>query len=145
MNKRIDFLRSQIDKEQWQYDYPLMDWLRARVVAVDEGYVKMQFTVEKYMLNPIGIMHGGIMATVLDEVMGAASFTLGRPNGFATVNMNVDYLNPAKLGETIFAIGKIVRAGKTILHIEASIVNANDKLLAKATSNMIATAVQLPI
>ncbi|HMV14731.1 MAG: PaaI family thioesterase [Chitinophagales bacterium] len=145
MNKRIDFLRSQIDKEQWQYDYPLMDWLRARVVAVDEGYVKMQFTVEKYMLNPIGIMHGGIMATVLDEVMGAASFTLGRPNGFATVNMNVDYLNPAKLGETIFAIGKIVRAGKTILHIEASIVNANDKLLAKATSNMIVTAVQLPI
>ena len=67
-----------------------MDWLKAKVIEVKEGEVKFQFIVESYMLNPIGILHGGITATMLDEVMGAASFTLGRPTGFATINMNVE-------------------------------------------------------
>ncbi|HQV78765.1 MAG TPA: PaaI family thioesterase [Chitinophagales bacterium] len=145
MNKRIEFFRNQIGKDKWQYEYPLMDWLKTQVVEVDEGRVKMQFTVEKYMLNPIGIMHGGIMATILDEVMGAASFTLGRPNGFATVNMNIDFLIPAKAADIIFGEGTVLRAGKTILHIKAELYKTDGTLVAKATSNMIRTAVQLPI
>ncbi len=145
MNSRIEFFRSQIGKNKWQFDYPLMDWLKAQVIEVNEGHVKMSFNVEKYMLNPIGIMHGGIMATILDEVMGAASFTLGRPNGYATINMNVDYLNPAKAGDTVTGEGTIVRAGKTVLHVKAELFNSENKLLAKATSNMIGTSVQIPI
>ena len=53
MNKRIEFFRTQIGREKWQFDYPLMDWLNAEVLEVEEGEVKMQFKVEKYMLNPI--------------------------------------------------------------------------------------------
>jgi len=145
MNKRVELLKNQIDKDKWQYDYPLMDWLQAKVLEAEEGEVKMQFTVEKYMLNPIGILHGGIMATILDEVMGAASFTLGRPTGFATINMSVDYLQSAKEGDIVIGVGKVLRAGKTILHLDSKLFSADNKLLAKATSNMIATSVQLPI
>ena len=145
MNKRVELLKNQIDKDKWQYDYPLMDWLQAKVLEAEEGEVKMQFTVEKYMLNPIGILHGGIMATILDEVMGAASFTLGRPTGFATINMSVDYLQSAKEGDIVIGVGKVLRAGKTILHLDSKLFSAENKLLAKATSNMIATSVQLPI
>lgn len=144
-NSRVQFLKNQIQKDKWQYDYPLIEWLKAKVLEADEGRVKMEFKVEPYMLNPLGIMHGGIMATILDEVMGAASFTLGRPNGFATINMNVDFLKPAKAGEIIWAEGTIVRAGKSVLHIKAELYNAKNHLLAKATSNMIGTAVQVPI
>ena len=145
MNNRIEFFRNQIGKDKWQFDYPLMDWLKAQVTEVNEGHVKMSFKVEKYMLNPIGIMHGGIMATILDELMGAASFTLGRPNGYSTINMNIDYLNPARVGDIITGEGQVVRAGKTVLHLKAEIHNAENKLLAKATSNMIGTSVQIPI
>ena len=145
MNQRVQLLQNQIGKEKWQYEYPLMDWLKAQVIAVEEGKIEIQFTVEKYMLNPIGILHGGIMATMLDEVMGAACFTLGRPVGYATINMNLDYLNPAKVGEKIIAKGTIVRAGKTVIHAEAILVNEDEKVLAKATSNLIGTSVPLPI
>ena len=145
MNQRVQLLQNQIGKEKWQYEYPLMDWLKAQVIAVEEGKIEIQFTVEKYMLNPIGILHGGIMATMLDEVMGAACFTLGRPVGYATINMNLDYLNPAKVGEKVIAKGTIVRAGKTVIHAEAILVNADEKVLAKATSNLIGTSVPLPI
>lgn len=145
MNQRVQLLQNQIGKEKWQYEYPLMDWLKAQVIAVEEGKIEIQFTVEKYMLNPIGILHGGIMATMLDEVMGAACFTLGRPVGYATINMNLDYLNPAKVGEKVIAKGTIVRAGKTVIHAEAILVNEDEKILAKATSNLIGTSVPLPI
>ena len=145
MNSRVQFLKNQIDKDKWQYDYPLMEWLQAKVMEVEEGNVKMKFSTEKYMLNPIGILHGGIMATMLDEVMGAASFTLGRPTGYATINMNVDYLSPARVGDVIYGTGKVLRAGKTVLHIESKLYNADNKIIAKATSNMIATSVPLPI
>lgn len=122
-----------------------MDWLHTKVLEVEEGRVKMEFKVESYMLNPLGIMHGGIMATILDEVMGSVSFTLGRTNGFATINMNVDFLKPAKSGDIIWAEGTIVRAGKSVLHIKAELYNAQNHLLAKATSNMIETSIKLPI
>ncbi|MEN9447103.1 MAG: hypothetical protein RJA25_393 [Bacteroidota bacterium] len=145
MSTRVELLRSQIGKDKWQYDYPLMDWLKLRVIEVEEGYIKMECDVRKDMLNPNGIMHGGMMATLLDEVMGAASFTLGRPTGFATINMNLDYLYSAKAGETIHAEGRIVRAGKTVLHIKAELYNAENTLLAKATSNMIKTSVPVSI
>jgi acyl-coenzyme A thioesterase 13 len=143
MNKRVELFRSQIGKDKWLFDYPLMDWMNARVIEVEEGFVKMQFSVERYMLNPLGILHGGIAAAMLDELMGAAGFTIGRPVGYATINMNVDYLNSAKAGEIIVGEGKVIRPGKTVLHTEAKLFNAEGKLLSKAASNLIATSVPI--
>lgn len=145
MNKRVELFKSQIGKEKWLFDYPLIEWMNARVIDVEEGYVKMQFSVERYMLNPLGILHGGIAAAMLDELMGAAGFTIGRPVGYATINMNVDFLNSAKAGEIITGEGTVIRPGKTVLHTEAKLYNAEGKLLSKATSNLIATKVQINI
>ncbi|MDB5227230.1 MAG: phenylacetic acid degradation-related protein [Bacteroidota bacterium] len=145
MNARIEFFKNQIGKDKWAFDYPLMEWLKAQVLEADESHVKMQFTVEAYMLNPIGMLHGGVVATMLDELMGAAGFLLGRLTGYATINMNVDYLYPARLGEKITGEGRIIRAGKTVLHAESKLHNAGNRLLAKATSNLIATTTVLPI
>ena len=144
MNKRVEIFRTQIGQDKWLFDYPLMDWMNAKVLEVDEGKVKMQFTVEKYMLNPIGILHGGIAAAMLDELMGAAGFTIGRPTGYATINMNIDYLNSAKAGEKVIGEGVIIRAGRNIMHAEARLYNEEGKLLAKAASNLIATSVPIP-
>ena len=144
MNKRVEIFRTQIGQDKWLFDYPLMDWMNAKVLEVDEGKVKMQFTVEKYMLNPIGILHGGIAAAMLDELMGAAGFTIGRPTGYATINMNIDYLNSAKAGEKVIGECVIILAGKNIMHAEARLYNAEGKLLSKASSNLIATSVPIP-
>ncbi|MFN8284567.1 MAG: PaaI family thioesterase [Chitinophagales bacterium] len=143
MNARLEFFRNQIGKPKWQFPYPLMDWMTAQALEAEEGFVKMQFTVKEYMLNPLKIMHGGVAATMLDELMGAAGFLMNRPVGYATINMNVDYLNSAKVNEILIGEGKIVRAGKTVMHAEAKLTNADGKLIAKATSNLIAT--QVPI
>ncbi len=141
MNARIEFFKNQIGKDKWQFPYPLMDWMTAEALEAEEGLVKMRFTVKEYMLNPIKIIHGGVLATMLDELMGAAGFLMNRPVGYATINMNVDFLHSAKLNEILIGEGKVVRAGKTVMHTEAKITNADGKVVAKATSNLIATQV----
>ena len=141
MNARVEFFKNQIGKDKWQFPYPLMDWMTAEALEAEEGLVKMRFTVKEYMLNPIKIIHGGVLATMLDELMGAAGFLMNRPVGYATINMNVDFLHSAKLNEILIGEGKVVRAGKTVMHTEAKITNADGKVVAKATSNLIATQV----
>lgn len=143
MNARIEFFKNQIGKDKWQFPYPLMDWMTAEALEAEEGLVKMRFTVKEYMLNPIKIIHGGVLATMLDELMGAAGFLMNRPVGYATINMNVDFLHSAKLNEILIGEGKVVRAGKTVMHTEAKITNADGKVVAKATSNLIATQVAI--
>ena len=132
MNARVEFFKNQIGKDKWQFPYPLMDWMTAEALEAEEGLVKMRFTVKEYMLNPI---------KMLDELMGAAGFLMNRPVGYATINMNVDFLHSAKLNEILIGEGKVVRAGKTVMHTEAKITNADGKVVAKATSNLIATQV----
>ena len=117
--------------------------MTAEALEAEEGLVKMRFTVKEYMLNPIKIIHGGVLATMLDELMGAAGFLMNRPVGYATINMNVDFLHSAKLNEILIGEGKVVRAGKTVMHTEAKITNADGKVVAKATSNLIATQVEI--
>lgn len=141
MNPRIEFFKNQIGKSTWQFPYPLMDWMTAEAVEAEEGFVKMRFTVKEYMLNPIQILHGGVAATMLDELMGAAGFLMNRPVGYATINMNVDYLHSAKVNDVLIGEGKIIRAGKTVMHAEAKLTNADGKVIAKATSNLIATQI----
>ncbi|HUM52972.1 MAG TPA: PaaI family thioesterase [Chitinophagales bacterium] len=141
MNARVEFFKNQIGKDKWQFPYPLMDWMTAEAVEAEEGFVKMRFTVKEYMLNPIQILHGGVAATMLDELMGAAGFLMNRPVGYATINMNVDYLHSAKVNDVLIGEGKIIRAGKTVMHAEAKLTNADGKVIAKATSNLIATQI----
>ncbi len=141
MNARVEFFKNQVGKEKWQFPYPLMDWMTAEAVEAEEGFVKMRFTVKEYMLNPIQILHGGVAATMLDELMGAAGFLMNRPVGYATINMNVDYLHSAKVNDVLIGEGKIIRAGKTVMHAEGKLTNADGKVVAKATSNLIATQI----
>lgn len=144
MNTRVAFFKNQVGKTTWQFPYPLMDWMTAQALEAEEGFVKMQFTVQDYMLNPLQILHGGVAATMLDELMGAAGFLMNRPVGYATINMSVDYLHSAKLHEVLIGEGKIIRAGKTVMHAEAKLTTVDGKLIAKATSNIIATNVAIP-
>jgi acyl-coenzyme A thioesterase PaaI-like protein len=56
------------------------------------------------------------------------------------VNLSVDYLFSARLGETVRVKSKIVRMGKKIAHAEGEIRNQNDILIAKCTTNLVATS-----
>lgn len=118
---------------------PLGRWLNGTLLAVSEGTITVSFVIRDEMTNPAGIMHGGIAAAMMDEVIGMTTLTLGNEAFFAAASLNVDFLRPGRNGETIKVVAEIIRVGKTMVHVECRIYNETGKLISKATSNMVKT------
>lgn len=144
MNQILEFFKSNIGKSAADMSPShLGRWLNGKLIAVEEGSVTVEFVVREEMTNPLNILHGGAAASMLDDVMGMTVYMLGRENFYTTVNLNVDYLSPAKAGDTLSVKSKIIRAGKSVIHIECAIYSADQKIVAKCTSNMVITGVKI--
>lgn len=135
-NPKVQLFRSAIGNNFWQEKYPIIKLLNGKVLEVEEGHLKFEFIVTKNLLNPNGILHGGIMATMLDELMGAALFTMNNENPFATINLNVDFLSAARENDVIIGIGEVIKNGKTVANTKAKLL-LNEKVIAKGTSNLV--------
>jgi uncharacterized protein (TIGR00369 family) len=135
----LEWLKNQLGKDTAVSPSPFARWLKGTLLEVESGAVKVSFEVRPEMTNPMGLLHGGVIAGILDDIFGMAVFTLNKSNFFVTVNLATDYLAPAKTGEKVIAHAKIVKNGKQIIHAEGQILNEEGKLLAKATTNLAVT------
>ena len=79
------------------------------VVELGQGYAVTEIEIEEKHLNPLNIAHGGVLFSMMDITMGMAARTVGKQ--VITIEMNINYLSPVKLGEKVKATGKIVHAG----------------------------------
>lgn len=139
MNKIVEFFKAQVGKEISESPSPVGRWLKGTLIEVEEGKLTADITVREEMTNPIGTLHGGMIAAIADEMIGATIATLDLPNVYVSVNLNTDFLHPAKLGEVVRAKAEVVRKGKNIIHTECTIFNSKNKLVAKSSSNNIKT------
>ncbi|MEA2203622.1 MAG: hypothetical protein QOE77_398 [Blastocatellia bacterium] len=110
-----------------------------RIAELSEGHAV--FTVEpaEYHYNPIGVVHGGLAATLLDSAMGCAVHsTLTAGAGYTTLEIKVNYLRPmsAETGE-VRCEADIIHAGRTTATAEGKIVDANGKIYAHGTTTCI--------
>ena len=86
--------------------------------------------------NPLGSVHGGIAATLLDSVMGCCIHTtLKAGTGYTTVEIKVNYIRAMtdKTGQ-VRAEGKVINVGARIATSEGRLVDAAGKLLAHGTT-----------
>ena len=144
-NKRLSFLRQFIGRPMDQHFSPVAKWLNGVLLFIDEGAMEVEYHVREDMCNPMGTLHGGIAATILDDIVGTMVYALGREFGFTSVNLNCDFLNPAVVGDVLVAKSQVIRAGKNIVHVEGRLVNAHGRIVAKCTSNLIQTGFKLPL
>ncbi len=82
------------------------------------------------------------MALVIDESVGWAVLSLESEVNYTTLSLNVDFLYAIKVGERLKAKSTVVRAGKKIINVECLVYDMQDRLLAKASSNLINTGMQ---
>ncbi len=118
---------------------PYGRWLNGKLLEAEEGKLVVSLEVRQDMTNPAGIMHGGVMAGFMDEIIGMACYTLGREAFYAALNINVDFLRPAKSGEIIIGKAEVIRAGKTVIYMGCEVYDTTNRLLARSVSNMIKT------
>ncbi len=99
-----------------------------------EGYARISLVLEPHHTNLNGVMHGGVITTMMDSAMGAALSSLRGPEAgrspHATVEMNASFLAGARPGDKIVVEGRVLRLGKSIAFGEAE-ARRGDELIAK--------------
>ncbi len=144
-NQRLDFLRSRIGQPVSDSISPFGRWLNGTIRVADYGKLVAEFIIREEMTNPAGGLHGGAAAAILDDLIGTLVFTLGREYVYATVNLSIDFLHTARVGEVITVTAEVTRPGKNIVHCDGRIVSADDKIIAKCSTNLIQTSIRLTI
>ena len=131
----LDFLRAMVDGELAAP--PVAQLLGMRIVEVEWGVVTFTLTPCESHYNPIGMVHGGVTATLLDSAMGCAVHSELPPGvGYTTLELNANYLRPI-LAETgsVRCRARVVHRGGTVATAEGRAWReADDELLAHATT-----------
>ena len=105
-----------------------------RLVEVRHGYVKFIATADDRHLNPLGGVHGGFAATVLDSATACAVHAaLDAGVGYGTVDLNVKMVRPVPRNQELIAEGRLLNLSRTIAIAEAILTDAQGKLYAHAT------------
>ncbi|MCZ4550719.1 MULTISPECIES: PaaI family thioesterase [Mycobacteriales] len=109
------------------------------VESLEEGHVRFSLNARPDMTNPIGSLHGGICATLLDSVMGCAVHTtLGPGVGYGTLELKVNYIRSVPTdGRRIIGRGKTIHVGRRTATAEGEIRDERDKLIAHGTTTCI--------
>ncbi len=121
---------------------PAGNWLQFTLEEIDRGKAVITLTVREDMCNPYGNIHGGMMALVMDEVIGWSVVSLDTNNHYTSLNLNVDFLYAIRKGDRLTAQATVIREGKKIIHVECSVQDGQGTLLGKASSNLIVTTMK---
>ena len=143
INPRLDFFRSQIGRDMRDSISPFGRWLNGTIRVADYGRMVAEYMIRKEMTNPASVLHGGAASAILDDLVGATVFALGREYAYTSINLTVDFLHAARLGEIVTATAEVIRAGKNIVHCEGRIVATDGKIVAKCATNLIQTSLKL--
>jgi uncharacterized protein (TIGR00369 family) len=116
---------------------PMQRLLGFELVEVEEGHVAFAATPGEQHFNPIGTVHAGLAATLLDSAMGAAvQTTLPRGSGYTTLETKFNLVRPVTLeGGEIRCDGHVVHRGGRVATCDGRVVRTGDgKLVAHGTS-----------
>jgi acyl-coenzyme A thioesterase PaaI-like protein len=111
--------------------------LKLQFATEGDEYVTY-FTPSKHHQGYEGIVHGGIVSTVLDEVMARYVYVLGR--NAVTAGMTVRLKKPAKVGATIRFAGKIDSENGRLISCSAIATDERGEMIAEATARMLKVA-----
>ncbi len=105
---------------------PFSGLIGAHLEDTGEGLVRLSLTVEPHHLNPYGVLHGGVVTTLLDSSVGVLMGVLReakdvRARPHATVEMNTSFLSAAWLGETLISEARILRFGSRFAVAQADL------------------------
>jgi len=107
--------------------------LRLEVRKTPEG-VGLDYVLPEHFAGWQGIAHGGIVATILDELLAWACTNSGR--NCVTAEMTVRYRKPVKTGQPLKGFGRVTGEKGKLLFTEATLLDESGALVAEATGKM---------
>ncbi|MEU6368611.1 PaaI family thioesterase [Streptomyces sp. NPDC046931] len=118
---------------------PLAATLGMALLEVERGRAVFSLVPGEEHYNPIGSVHGGVYATLLDSAAGCAVHsTLPEGMGYTSLDLTVKFLRPVTVdtGE-VRAVGTVLSSGRRTALAQAQLFDGADRLLAHATSTCV--------
>jgi uncharacterized protein (TIGR00369 family) len=108
---------------------PIARLLEMSLLEVEDGRAVFALEPAEWMYNPIGSVHGGVAATILDSCMGCAVHTtLPADVGYTTTDLQVRYLRSMRAGNgRVLAEGRVVHAGRRTATAEGRLFLEDDE------------------
>jgi uncharacterized protein (TIGR00369 family) len=106
------------------------------ITEVEKGRVVFEATPSEESYNPLGTVHGGYLATLLDSALGCAIHSSLKPRlGYTTLELKVNYLR-AMTSATgpIKAEGRVIQTGRRAAFAEGEVKDAHGRVYATATT-----------
>jgi uncharacterized protein (TIGR00369 family) len=109
------------------------------LVEVERGHAVFEGTPGLHAYNPIGMVHGGYAATLLDSACGCAVHaSLTGAQTYTTLELKVAFHKAMTTATgTVRAIGRVISLGRRVAFAEATLTDAAGKLYASATSTLL--------
>lgn len=104
-----------------------------RVEPGEAGECVVRLPVDRRLHNPMGRVHGGVIAALADAAMGIAfGRTLDKNQDFSTIDLTVQFMRPVR-GDTLKATARVRQRGLRIGFVECDITDSRSRLIASAT------------
>jgi uncharacterized protein (TIGR00369 family) len=102
------------------------------------GKARVELAVDRQHLRAGTIVHGGVFAALLDSAQGLAAASVARP-GFdvVTVQLGVNFLRPASVGDTLIATGEVQHSGRRTAVTRGEVRSREGTLLAIGTATLL--------
>jgi acyl-CoA thioesterase len=120
-------LSKQVVNHMMEHDL-FSQWLGIQVLAVSDGYSKIQMTVRKEMINGFGIVHGGVAFS-----LGDSCFALACNNRnvlSVALDTAINFIKPVHVGDELTAEAKELHNGKSTGLYHITITNQNEHVVA---------------
>src|SRR5919206_3300742 len=113
--------------------------LQMEIVDLTEGRVEFGCRLDESVYNPIGVVHGGLVCTLLDTVAGCAVHTtLPQGMAYTSIELKVNYLRAVHASSgPLTAIGTVVKPGRRVAFAEGEVRDAGGRTVATASSSLL--------
>ncbi len=113
---------------------PFMEYNGIEICSISLDHSVLKATITEHSKNPYGMIHGGLLYTLMDCAGGVTA--RADNHNYVTQSVYVNYMSNVKDQDTVYAEGTVVKRGKTVTVVHAIVRTEDGKLLAEATVNM---------
>ena len=112
-------------------DFPLRRFLGMELTGDEPGVGYAHVDAGPDHHNPNGVVHGAVLFALVDTAMGKATMSaLDEPGRYcASIEVSLRFIRPAVVGR-ITATATVVKRGRSVVHLDARVVDADDRLIA---------------
>ncbi|MFC5453026.1 PaaI family thioesterase [Paenibacillus aestuarii] len=125
LEQRLQRLASAAEPTFWGF-------LGCEFVGLENGTVTIALDAKPHHLNPLGIVHGGVLSSLLDNAMGIVVMTARPDEKSVTTNLNVHFVSPLNEGRMLVT-AEIVHQSRKMITTQGRVTDTEGNLCAMGT------------